>query len=345
MVARVLPALLLLLTAFLASGCVTEEDPPAEDSGDATSGDDAQAGGSAPTPTPAATTGTANAGTHGQFKRTESAVTVRQDGSQYVATKTVTLTNGASGASAIDLALDTINGGIDVAPSGTSGYEVVATLQGRASSEQAARDTLAKLKVVHEDRLASGRLTLDTEIQFPSQSNGLAGSLKARVPAAPDLRVTADTSNGGVAVSGLSGPAATLSTTNGGISLAGDFTTATLSTSNGGIDVDGAVNILRATTTNGDIDGSVAPTASGTMTLETTNGLIDLVLEGGADHGFDATADTSNGLTEITLDDGSPVGSQSRTHKQVRTDGYDGKAVRVKVTASTTNGGIDIAQA
>jgi putative adhesin len=287
-----------------------------------------------------------NAGTaasHGQPSRAESGVTVSRDGSQYVAKQTVTITNDFGGAAASDAKLETVNGGVTAKAWSGGGYESLVTLTGRAPTEQGARDALAKMSVTHTDKLASGRLSLDTEVHFPSsfgnQASG-SGSIVLSAPAEPAYRITAESINGGATVTGLGGSSVSAHTTNGGIEVSGAFNTIDAGASNGGIELRGKANSVKADNDNGGIEADLEPTASGSYTFKTTNGGMEVSLHGPA--GFDVSGDCVNGGISIDLDGGKDVGTQSRTHKHVQSGNYGTASIKVSVEASTVNGDIDI---
>lgn len=287
-----------------------------------------------------------NAGTpssHGEPAREESAVTVTRDGSQYVARKTVTLSNDFGGASAADVTLKTVNGGASAKSWSQGGYESLVSLTGRAPTEQQARDALAKMSVVHSDKLGSGRLTLSTEVKFPStfgqQVSGQA-SIVLSTPPQPSYVLILKTVNGAVSSAGLGGSSISAQTTNGAVDVAGAFNSVTAGADNGGIDLAGKANSVKASTSNGRIEASLEPTASGSYRFTTVNGGIDVELRGSG--AFDVEAGCVNGGVSIDLAGGEAVGSQSGKHKHVRSTGYDAAAVKVTVDADTVNGSIDI---
>jgi hypothetical protein len=296
-------------------------------------------------PTGSAPTGAhaGSASSHANPAREESGVTVKHDGSSYTATKTVTFSNDFGGAAQADLALSTQNGGLRAHDWSQGGYQALTTLQGRGPTEQAARDALGRLSVTHSDRLASGRLTLQTQGHFPTSFPAqVSGSIDIAlsVPAQPAYRITADSTNGGIQVDGLGGPSLAEHTTNGGIEESGSFNTVSATSTDGGIELSGIANSATASTDNGGIVAELKATASGSYTFGTTNGGMEVTLGGKA--GYDVSADTVNGGVSVHLGGGSNVGSQSPNHKHVQSAGYDSNAIKVVVKASTTNGGIDI---
>lgn len=323
---RARPAIALLLVALL-SGCVAEDGTPIGDApGDIPAGE-APAG-----------TNAGSAASHGSPQRTESDVTVTSNGGNHQARKTVTITNDFGGATAADVSLSTHVGGVSAADWGEGGYKVVATLSASGDTEQEARSRLAQMKVTHSESLSNGRLVLRTDI--PSGPGG--GGISVHLPPEPSYRLTMGAGTGGLAVEGLGGSVLTMDTGTGGIVAAGAFNTATLSADTGGIELEGTYNTLRVLTDVGGVSGTVTASASGTHTYDVGTGGIDVRLTGGADHGYDVEASVGTGSVDIDLDDGTDVGTQSRTHKHVRTAGYDAKAVRVKLTAEAGIGGIDI---
>jgi len=80
--------------------------------------------------------------------------------------------------------------------------------------------------------------------------------------------------------------------------------------------------------------------AGAEVKFTTVNGGVDATLDGSA--GFDVDASTVNGGVSVDLDGGQAVGSQSRTHKHVRSGDYSDEDIQVTVKATTVNGGVDV---
>lgn len=323
--------LLAVMGLALLAGCLDDDSTQSAGSFDGISAGQAPTG-----------SGAGSSSTHGARTTTESPVTISRQGSDYIAKKTFTYDNDFGGAANADVKLKTVSGGVEFADWNSGGYQIVASLQARASSEQAARDNLARLKVVQSDRLSGDRLTIDAEVQFPAGVNQLSGSLLARLPASPAYRLTGTTISGGAAAHGLGGPSISLTTTSGGVSAVGAFNTANLQTSSGGIALDGTFNLVKAETTSGGIEGRVRSTASGSLTLATTSGGVSLRLLGASTNGYDVTGDASSGGVSLSIGQSEPVGSQSPNHKHVRTVGYAEAPIRVVVDASTGSGGVSV---
>lgn len=323
MVARGLTALLLVA---LLSGCVAVDAGP--DHSPVT-------GGEAPTG--------ANAGspsTHRDPDRSESGITAVFNGDQYVASKTITITNDFGGASGAVVEFTTRAGGIAVSDGSGGGYRIVVLLQSRAGTEEAARAGIARLSVTHDDDLGSN-LALDTEVHFPDNSNGLSGGITAFLPSSPAYRLDLDTSSGGIAVDDLMGPSIDAETSSGGIAIDGSFTTITARASSGGIAIDAKARDVDALTGSGGVAARLAPMGSGTWTLEAGSGGVAAELVRGL-HGFDVEADASSGSVEVAMRGTEDVGSQSSRHAHVRTAGYEDASVKVVVTAKTGSGGVAV---
>jgi hypothetical protein len=336
-------AALTLLSAFLAAtllpGCLSDADGRDR-------GDDPWEGGA---PQGAAAGSEAS---HGTPKRVDGPVDVEPEGGQFVARRTVTVTNDFGGAAASRLALATFNGGVDVLASGDGGYQFRADLFGRGATEQQARDALGLLTLDAADQLGGGRLSLSFTLRTgdlsalplglpPVTGGGVSngGSFTLLVPPQPAHGVDARSSNAGIDVLDLRGPSVEAATTNGGISVAGAFGSLDLATINGGIDLDGTFHDVSAETSNAGIDANLVPTRTGRVDLRTQNAGIDVqVPESGA--AYDVTGDTMNADVEISLD-GTHIDSED--HATYRSPGFASAAVQVTITARTMNAGISVA--
>jgi DUF4097 and DUF4098 domain-containing protein YvlB len=209
--------------------------------------------------------------------------------------------------------ISNVNGKIQVEPSMNGQVEVVAHKKGKGTSDEAAKDALARIEINEDVSGSAVRITTKT----PS-ANGLFGgstevSYDVRVPAGADVRFT--TVNGGVELSRLSGRIKA-GTTNGGITAREVAGSVDASTTNGGVDVD---------LTKLDPDG---------VSLDTTNGGITLRLP--ADTRATISARVSNGgidTNELQLE----TTASTRRRLEARLNG-GGPNVRIE----TTNGGIRI---
>lgn len=317
----------LLLTLLLSlSGCL--RDPNEGDGGD-DGGTDGQDG--------------ATYQAHGSPQRTQSSVTVEQtqDG-RWRADQVVTIQNGVGSLQRASVSLDTVNGATTLTGAATGGYVLTASLFAFADSEQEARDRLAELDVQHEDSAGAGTLDLQSAVVLASDDpldpvpvdvggtgqdwQNRGGSLALVAPSDRLYDGVFDTINGAIQVLGASGDSVTADTTNGAVTVMGRWDALDLHTTNGRITFAGGPR------TDGDH----------TYAADTTNGAIAFTLQTSSEHGYDVTADTTNGRIEIRLPDVQDVGQQEDDHRHVRTRDYDERAMRVTLTAETTNGGIDV---
>ncbi|MHB1261703.1 MAG: DUF4097 family beta strand repeat-containing protein [Thermoplasmatota archaeon] len=322
------PALVLVLSVALTAGCL-DGGPIPSDPASAAVPDGERAG---------------SPSTHGNAGPDESAVTVSREGSQWVARQTVTLANDFGGASHSKVSLDTLNGEVRVSTSGDGGYEVVASLHGAGATEAQARHALGELRYSSTDSLGGSTLTLAVRVaragtqSLPlSESHG--ASFVAKLPPEPSHQLSADSSNGGITVTGLHGTNLVLDSSNGDLTVSGAFADVVADTSNGAIALSGTFNRIVADTSNGAIVATVRATESGDLSFSSSNAAIRVTLEAGADRGFDASGDTSNGRVTIDLGDAQDSGEDDAS---ARSAGYVDKAIQVEVDADTSNAGITI---
>ncbi len=278
--------------------------------------------------------------------RREGNVQVERQGDRWVAKQTITISNAIGNAETIDTDLLTGNGGVAVASVDGNQYTLRANLVGRGDTEQEARDNLASLNVHHEDTLTGTHIDLATTVQpLGGTWNNRGAGLGLDVPASLFVNnLHGDTSNGGMAAASLRGQTLTFDTSNGGIAMADlKFDKVKVSTSNGGIALDDVtLGDLDARTSNGGIAAVVDGSRTGNYNLRTSNGGIALVVPDGNTYGYDAEAETTNSRATINLRDTEPVGEQENTHKHVRTTNYNDRDIKVKITAKTSNGEIEI---
>ncbi len=328
--------LILLVAAVLASGCLSELNSP----GAGQSPEDA----SAPSGNNAGT-----AASHSSPTRTESSVDVRPEGSQYVATKTVTIDNDFGGASRSHVVLTTFNGAIALQPSQDGGYHFTANLYGRGTTEQEARQALDLLELQNTDDLRgdslelSFALTANTPSMLPipvvlanGVNNGAAYFLQ--VPPEPAHDLEAGTTNGAIAAVGLHGPHYKAGTSNGAIAANGAFDRVEAQTTNGAISLEGGTfNDVDGQTNNGAIAVTLDPTRSATVHLTTSNGAIAVSVPRDDAVAFDITADTTNGRVTIEVEDHDSVDDD---HGEYRSPHWSSADIQLTLDLDTTNGSI-----
>lgn len=300
--------------------------------------------------------GSGSASAHADASRSESEVEITQENSKFVASRIVTLSNDFGGAAQADVTVDTGNGNVGTCRR-DGGYVFKVYAYARGASEQEARDNLDRVSVSHSDTLAAGTLTLDTSatltaIDDPGLPVPLPGTgtdnvewgatVLAGLPASADYTFDLGTSNGVVEATGFSGSSATLDSSNGEVALDGRWDEATLDTSNGYVVVDGDFGGLDASTSNGGIVADLDSRRSADVTLDTSNGEIDVHLRASGAAGYDLSGDATNGEVEISVAGTQPVGTQTDESKHYQTPDYDSRAVQISVQADTSNGGVSI---
>ncbi len=317
-----------------------------------------------PTPT-AEPTPAANKRAHGDVERTESDVTTRPDGTRYVATKTVTLSNGAAGASTMDFSADFSSGSLRMTP-GHDGYTYELVLEVRADTEQAAREALGQVNVDHEDTLKSGKLTTATTVRLGQVSPlslgtgvNLRTDFSALVPTlATDVDIDVTTAD--LRFDAIRGGRLDLKTSTGDISGTVDFHEALITVTTGDVNLDGTLRKVTTTgstgefrfdgrldgltldRSTGDVNLDVTPGATGTYILATSTGEVQIDILGGGDRGQDVEARTSTGDLNVDLTNAEAIGEQSDEHVHVRTQGYADKAIRTGITITTSTGDVGV---
>jgi hypothetical protein len=245
----------------------------------------------------------------------------------------VKVAGAIQGVPMLEVDLSTLNGGVKVTGGAEGQWSMVATLTSKASSRSEAEAGMRDLDFIWSHQSGESHF-LDAKADFKGRHNDVqrGAEIVVVMPRSLLLRLVAETTNGGVTVSGVRTDGLSAGTTNGGI------------------DVDADVTQVNLGTTNGGIEAKLRPTASGRVNLGTTNGRIDLTLPEGEERGYDLEAGTTNGEVSIQLRDGEvgpcPQGSQYYTppcnHRTFRTYDYDHRNVRSQVMLGSTNGGITV---
>jgi DUF4097 and DUF4098 domain-containing protein YvlB len=202
---------------------------------------------------------------------------------------------------------DQINGGIAVEAWDKDQVQIRATVRAWDKNKNDARATLREIEI----RIDGGRISTDGP-RLKGDNRGWSVDYELMVPKQSNL--TLDTTNGGIAITGVSGEIEAR-TTNGGIKLSALSGDVSAYTTNGGLSValhgkSWQGKGLDAGTTNGGVSVSVPKDYSAELEASTVNGGVD----------FDF-----------------PVTVQGRIDKHVHTTlGEGGPLIRVK----TTNGGV-----
>ena len=243
------------------------------------------------------------------------------------------LVTGRIGLDELPIELDGSNGAITVTAGPGDAWSLHATVRVRAPTDEEAREGLDEAWTwSHEESgahalKAGPKPTGPVSLPIPL----LPGATPATVVAARYevvmhawvvLAIAADSSNGPIAITGVSTSSIDVDTSNGAILLRAD------------------VEDVTAQTSNGAIEAFLRPTGSGTLAFETSNGQVHLGLVEDAAHGYDLAADTSNGRVSILLRDGDL--DQDKTSAAFRTNGYSERRIRSEVSIDTSNGAITV---
>lgn len=213
------------------------------------------------------------------------------------------------------VAINNVNGKIDVEPSTGNAVQVVAEKSARAGSSEAARQALDRIEIV--ETVSPGEVRIDTKVQ---RGDGLMNRANqqvhytVKVPAGAE--VSFKTVNGGIELTGLKGRILA-ETTNGGIKAH---------------DVSGAID---ASTTNGGVEVELTQLAEAGVKLGCTNGGIELRLPS------DSKATISARVTNGGIDtNGLTIETTGETSRRKLNGRLNGGGARVDIEG--TNGGIRI---
>lgn len=290
-------------------------------------GDETDDSGQGPAP---ATDGTMTA----TERKEEDVAPCTSGGVGFCATRTVIVEGTIGGFSLLEVDLSTFNGHVKVVPSREGEWGFQAKLQGRAATPDQARSARDDIQFTWSHEGAGGHfLHVKADYEGRGDDAGRSAQLDVTLPPGLTLRLVARTVNGPVEVKDLRTDGLSASSVNGGVDVKAHVTQAELST------------------TNGAVDAELTPTASGRIRASTTNGEISLKVPEDASRGYDVTGATTNGEVDITLRDGTvgpcPQGSQYYTppcnRRTFTTNSYGSRSIQTSVTASTTNGAVDVA--
>lgn len=206
-----------------------------------------------------------------------------------------------------------INGRIAAEPASGGTIEVVAQRTARATSDEAAREMLARIEIREE--VGDDRIRIETRAPSSSGFGGHQVQYSVKVPAG--VHVDFRTTNGGVEVTGLDGEVRARST-NGGIR---------------GIALRSAV--VEGRVTNGGVEVELVNPidANGKVELDCTNGGVRLTVP--ASSQATVVARATNGGVSVDGVALSITGEQSRRRVEGTLNGGGGR-----VDLSTTNGGV-----
>lgn len=248
---------------------------------------------------------------------------------------------GASPQDSVYLRVGSMNGQITLTTWNREEYSIDATITARGSSQNEADDNLVKLgkELIKEETTSLQKLTL-VYTSPVLLNNPYQISLEVKMPVNAKLDLDLTTSNGAVTISNVDGGDVVIHTSNGALRLT-NLKADTLrgSTSNGPVtgNVDAVTCTL--TTSNGPMTIQIPSKRSGTYTLSTSNGNVDVTMGATGDYRLDGT--TSN--AEVTFNVPNLTYSRdSKTSKAAQTAGYDSAQVQISVNIQTSNGPITV---
>lgn len=256
-------------------------------------------------------------------------------------------TGSVAGPSVATITVDSDNGGITVTEDSTvTGVEIDAEINAYAATAEAAL-ARANASTLVADRDASGNVLI--RVDFPEPRSGRDSAvIKVRVASVSSLDLS--TMNGGIRVTGLTGPV-DADTTNGGIEVQRHAGSVTASTSNGRISVENAGGAVTAKSSNGKIEISLADGNGGAVNATTSNGAIDIELPRTWQGSIEGH--TSNGNVEIVTPGvqavesaatGAPAAvASNRTTARSTASTTIGDARAATATARTSNGAVKVA--
>ena len=241
------------------------------------------------------------------------------------------------------LDVDIFNGDIEVSTWDRDEYHISAFIKAKGSTDAEAKEYLDKFEFDLDEKLVGGKvwLVLRHNIQ-PSLRSRYSVIVEARLPEDSRVDLDLDTSNGGIGITEIAGGVIDVRTSNGGI----DFDEVTAGsvnaiTSNGRVDGSLEARDVQIATSNAHIGLDIQCTVNGNYVLRTSNAGVHASVSGSTGVGYDVDLSTSNGEVRIDLSD-LDYTRNLKASKAARTRGFEDKAIRITISATTSNGGIVI---
>jgi DUF4097 and DUF4098 domain-containing protein YvlB len=223
------------------------------------------------------------------------------------------------------LDVKTANGAITITKADDAQITITANVKARTQERADAVKILTNLNAG----------VLEVRAEWPGERFGNEGcSFEISMPAAAGIR--ADTSNGRIELTGLSGDA-TLDSSNGAITVTRHAGPIDADTSNGSIKIMDAVDAVKAKTSNGRIVFSLAPAHSGNFVATTSNGTIEGELP--ANFAGIVQASTSNGSVKAVGSRGQVMMSGGKNMNWVSPSSDEKRSL---LTLETSNGSINV---
>ena len=216
-----------------------------------------------------------------------------------------------------------------------------AVVQAGGSSEEEARTRLSAMQIIANHDSTSR--TLQIYLEYPDDKPVVNDGADFRIETPGARGISIKTSNGQVAVQGLTGEA-TLTSSNGTITVIDHDGPVVARSSNGAIDIRNARDKVDAATSNGRIALTTVPSFRTPFTLDTSNGRINIALPSTWVGVIDA--DTSNGginVGPLVSTTGGSIGITGDHRKRtIRVNESLAEGNIVTSVADTSNGTITI---
>lgn len=295
------------------------------------------------------------------------------------AKRTIVIGGAIDGLKDLPVTLSTFAGGIDVNGGADDAWILTIVLGARGSDEATAVRNLENIEHKWSHVEGNGHhLKASAKKKNEGTNNQETAYLQLTIPRSLELFLTAMTSSGGVDATDLTVSQANLQTSSGGVDAskinavwlylssssggidATDIVAEELeaTTSSGGVSVSGTIDHVRATTSSGGIDADlvsadvqlhassggvsakITPSASGSFSLLTNSGGVDLEMPEAAKYGYSVDAEAVSGSVTIDLQDGTTTGKEGSKH--FITNNYKGRSIRTEVEAKVTSGSVGV---
>ncbi len=238
---------------------------------------------------------------------------------------------------------DNFNGPVTVNSWEKNEYDVSLKIKAKGRTVQAAENLIDGLDIELDENQVSGQLRLILAYDIPStQRPQLSIEVTVNLPSDADIGLQVESSNGAIHLSNINGSGIFLDTSNGGLNLVNVFAeNIDASTSNGRIQGTFEAPAASLSTSNGGIDVNIPGNIAATYIFETSNGGVDVKLTRTTDIGFDLEVTSSNGDIDINLPN-LDYSTNTKNRKVAKTEDYALKNVKINLEISTSNGNVDV---
>ncbi len=260
----------------------------------------------------------------------------------YRAQDTVTFT-GSLTADSVLLDVNSFNGPIQVSTWARDEYSISALIKAKGTTDAEAEEHLDRFEFDLDESsiLGKKRLVLRHNVAGTMTSR-YSVQIEVWLPADATIDLDLDSSNGGIDLAEIAGGVIDIRTSNGGIDF-DDVAAGSVNayTSNGRVNGSLEAPDVYIVTSNAHIGLDTPCTVTGNYVLRTSNSGVHVSVSGSTGVGYEVDLSTSNGDVHVDLPDLDYTRNLKAT-KAARTRGFEEKAVRITISATTSNGGIVI---